>query len=141
MRLPGSFKEFTVDPVDNSISQIKGSDLKATGYRAALMTLPIPGSQAAHAFCLEHRQIDDAVRDWRMVYPKSRIDIVSHEDIETGSVKLTGGGPAYADEWIMVNGIIAVNPLAIRLIVFQKKSLREVFDGALQANGILADLV
>lgn len=141
MRLPGSFKEFTVDPVDHSISQVKGADLKATGYRATLMSLPIAGTKDAQAFCLEHRQIDNAVKDWKSAYPKSRIDIVSHEDIETGSVKLTGGGPAYADEWIMVNGIVAVNPLAIRLIVFQKKSLREVFDGALQANGILADLV
>lgn len=141
MRLPGSFKAFTVDPVDHSISHVVGADLKATGYRASLMTLPVAGAQAAQAFCLEHRQIDDAVRDWKTAYPKSRMAIVSHEDIETGAVKLTGGGPAYADEWIMVNNVVAINPLAIRLLVFQKKPLREAFDNELQANGILADLV
>lgn len=141
MRLPGSFKAFSVDPVEGSISHVSGGNMKATGYRAKLMTLPVSGAQPAQAFCLEHRQIDDAVKDWKTAYPKSRIEIVSHDDIETGSVKLTGGGPAYADEWIMVNELVAVNPLAIRLLAFLKKPLRETFDGALQANGILADLV
>lgn len=141
MRLPGSFRAFTVDPVDDSISHVNGSTLKATGYRARLMKLPISGAQDAQAFCLEHRQIDDAVRDWMAVYPQSKINIVSHEDVETGSIKLTGGGPAYADEWIMVNNVVAINPLAIRLLVFLKKPLREAFDNELQGNGILANLL
>jgi hypothetical protein len=134
---------FTVNPVDGTIFQVSGEKLKSSGILAREVELPIPGGSPVRAICLDHRQYEFAVKAWEDAFPgsKGQISIVNHATVEAGMVKLTGGGPAYSDEWIVVAGKIAVNPLALRLLTAQKKSIREAFEHELQANGILADLV
>ncbi len=143
MRLPGSFQSFTVNPVDGTISQVIGEKMKSAGILAKEAELPIAGASPVKALCLDHRQYDFAIKAWEDAFPgsKGQIAIMDHYAVEAGLVKLSGGGPVYSDEWIVVAGKIAVNPLALRLLTVQKKSIREAFEHELQANGILADLV